>query len=329
MRVRAVYASVMMVSGLLLAPFLAKPAYGQAAGRNTSTATASDSGKLPPNSSQPSGSDDQGKVSGSQAIVTYCSHVAADVQDSAGLEKACEFSLAMRGKLPDVICDQQTTRSWSFANSKPDVGFPPSRPTHERQLDVVTAKVSYRNGHEYYDNVRVNGKPVGNAASWMQGGTWSIGEFASILSGIFEPSTKAEFRYEKQEKLHSVATLVFSYRVQEENNKTYSIDSGGEKWFPGYAGKFWIDKKTFELRKLERETTYMPHHPVRDAKTTVEYNDVSLGDGTALNLPTNSQVMICLAPSLGSPDACTQNAIKFNNWHKFGAKATIVMDSPN
>jgi VWFA-related protein len=277
-------------------------------------------------STSPSSVEQEQKEPKAENLPQYCSKLAGNIQYSPALEKACEFTLAMRGKLPDVICDQQTKRSWSVADS--NLSFPTELPGEEKNSDVVTAEVSYRDGHEYYDSVRVNGKLVRDAAPWMLGGAWSSGEFASILSDIFAPSSKSELRYEKEEKLHSVATLVFAYHVLEKNNRKYFIKSGRDTWFPEYSGKFWLDKESLKLRRLERETVYMRKRPITQLRTRVDYNDVSLGDGTELILPTYSEVVVCLPPD-GNIGRCSQNVISFANWHKFGAKATIVVNSPN
>ncbi len=311
---RVVRSGLVASIGCLL--FAVAVAYGQAAKAGGSISSSVAKGPKQP-----------AKNSEAEDSAGYCSTLADNVKNAFALEKACEFALAMRGKLPDVICDQQTKRSWAVAGSDSDSSFPTALPDQETHSDTVTAKVSYRDGHEYYDNVRVNGKPVAADGPWTQGGAWSIGEFASILSGIFAPSSKPEFRYEKQEKLHSVATIVFEYRVKEENNRTYFIDSGSRTWFPGYSGKLWLDTQTTQLRRLERETDYMRERPVRRIKTTVDYREVPLGDGTKLILPTNSEVVLCLAAAQGSVDSCSQNAITFKNWQKFGAKTTIVVNS--
>lgn len=272
---------------------------------------------------------DKPQVLDANSIANYCSKLANNVEHASALERACQFALAMPRKLPDIICDQQTKRSWSVSDSDSDSGFPTDVPQQEEQSDIVTAKLTYRDGHEHYDNVRVNGKLVRDAAPWTQGGAWSIGEFASILSGIFASSSHAEFRFLKEEKLRSIPMLVFAYRVRGVNNKTYFIDSGSSTWFPEYNGKIWLEKQSLELRRLERETAYMRDHAVRQIKSRVDYNNISLGDGTKLILPTNSEVQICLSPKQGSVDNCSQNAIRFENWHKFAAKATIVTTSPN
>ena len=234
------------------------------------------------------------------------------MKNSPVLSKLCEFALSMRKKLPNVICDEETRRYWWLGSV---------------HTDVIRAKLSYRDGKEYRDNIRINGRPIDDAVLAMRGGSWSIGEFSAILDGIFTPSSKAQFRYEREEKLHSVAAFVFSYHVAEGNNKTYYLDSEDSVWFPEYGGKLWVNKNTFELLSLERETADMWKRPIHQVKTTIDYSNVPLGDGTSLILPSSSDVLLCAAVIGSGPDNCSRNIIKFANWHKFRATTKILTDS--
>jgi VWFA-related protein len=261
-------------------------------------------------------------------VPAYCATLAGTVQHSSALAKVCEFALSMRKKLPDIICDRETKRHW--------VGF------HEYQInnqpatfsiyghsDVITVTVTYRNSGEFYDNVRINGKPVGAGGAEVSG-TWSDGEFAPILAGIFVPSSKAEFHYEKEQKLHSIPALVFRYHVKAQDNTLYVLQSGKYIWFPEYDGEIWLDAKTLRLLRLERETALMPRNPIRRMKTQIDYSDVPLGDGTRLVLPTHSDVLICTPlPPYFDDSNCAHNIIRFNHWHKFRATTKIVMQPGN
>jgi VWFA-related protein len=259
-------------------------------------------------------------------IPAYCAGLAGGGEHSSSLAKVCEFALAMRKKLPDVICDRQTKRYWTVARRYSARGS--FATDEEHHADVVTAQVRYRNGDEYYSDVRVDGKPIAAAAPEVSG-TWSDGEFATILAGVFVPSSKAEFHYEKEEKLNSIPTLVFDFHVKAENNKLYLLTSGGMTWFPDYSGKLWVDERTSSLLRLERETAYMLQYPIRRMRTEIDYSNVPLGDGTSLVLPTHSNVLICTPPVHINGDSCGRNIIRFTDWHKFGATTKIVMRPAN
>ncbi len=260
-------------------------------------------------------------------INAYCSTVAGTRENSPALTKVCAFALSMRKKLPDVICDREMQRHWMVFRSISLVQG--SMVTNaDNRFDVVTATVSYRDGQEYYDDVRINGKPV-DAGTPELSGTWSDGEFALILAGVFLPSSKAEFHFQKEVAAKSGKALVFKFHVTAQNNKSYSLHSESKAWLPEYQGQLWIDKQSLQLLRLERETANMPKEPITHVKTTIDYADLNLGDGSKLVLPTHAEILICSPPVGGNSDNCSRNTIKFTNWHKFRATTHVVMNPTN
>jgi len=186
-------------------------------------------------------------------ISTYCATLLGLAQQSQALSKVCESVFSTRAKLPNIICDREMKRNWKTSRS-----LPGNRGTVvtelEEHADVITAKVTYKDGQEYYNEVRVDGQPVNPAAL---SGALSDGEFASILEGVFERANMATFRFEKEENLHSTRVLAFQFHVTAQNNKSYYLRTDTKTWLPEYQGRMWIDKQNFQLLRLERETPYM------------------------------------------------------------------------
>lgn len=251
-------------------------------------------------------------------VPAYCLTLAGSGDHSPALENVCEFAFSMVKKLPDVICNRETKR---YRNGRrhaekllDDVAQ--GKAPDKNYFDVVSSKVAYLNGREYYSDVRINGAPVDAEAPW-RGGAWSIGEFSSILVSIFLPSSKPELHFEKEEILHSVPVLVFDYHISAENNKSYFLSSSDRLWFPGYNGKLWLDKANFRLLRLQRETPDMPSYPINRVRTEIDYSSVGLGDGTNLVLPNASTALVC------SANYCGVNIMAFADWHKFRATTNI------
>lgn len=250
------------------------------------------------------------------------------MEHSAALANVCEFALSTRNQLPNIICNRETKRYWTE--------YLPSQGSHfgENKYDVITAQVSYRDGQEYYENILLDGKPVTAESSLLTpsplSGAWSWGEFATILAGAFLPSAKAEFRFEKEAKLGSTKALVFTLHVEENNNRSYVLFADDKAWFPEYSGELWIEQNSFRLLRLRRDTAYMLQYPIRQVKTTIDYGNVSLGDGTQAVLPVHSEVMTCAPPPVGSnSNNCARSIVKFTNWHKFRATTNIVTTPAN
>lgn len=246
-------------------------------------------------------------------VPKYCSDLAIGQEHSSSLASVCEFVLNVRKNLSNIICDRETKRYWSVPNGAEDY----------HGSDVVTVNVTYRDGQEFYSDVRVDGKPLAGKASELSG-SWSHGEFATLLTSIFAPSSKTQFHYSEQTKLHSIPVLRFDFKVAAENNRLYFLESGDQIWFPEYKGQIWIDARTSSLLRMELETAYMPDDPIRLTKDEIEYSDLLLGDGTHMVLPTHSTVLIC-----GRRDNCAHSVIKFTNWHKFRARTNIMVKPVN
>lgn len=254
-------------------------------------------------------------------VPKYCSDLAMSQEHSSSLASVCEFVLNVRKTLSNIICDRQTKRYWS-APARTLAGAQNGAEDYHRS-DVVTVNVTYRDGRELYSDVRLDGKPITGKASELSG-SWSHGEFATLLTSIFAPSSKTQFHYSKQTKLRSIPVFVFDFNVAAENNRLYFLESGDKIWFPEYKGEIWIDARTSSLLRMELETAYMADYPIRLAKDEIEYSSLHLGDGSSMVLPTNSKELIC-----GQRDSCSNSVTKFANWHKFGATTRILVKTAN
>jgi VWFA-related protein len=245
------------------------------------------------------GSDTQEEPSGvsstwvppvvSANVAAYCDSLGEQDQHAAALASVCKFALSLVNRMPDIICDREMSRWWLTQSDSGPIS----------NHDEITSKVAYRQGTEYYENVRINGAPANLDDKKWAGTTWSIGEFATGLEDIFLPQSQAKFSYEKAELLSSTATLVFKFIVKKKNNRTYALRTVSGKgasrtWYPAYSGQLWLDAKTFQLLKLERDTGPMLNEPIRLVQTEISYANIPLGDGSGFVLPRSSEVHTCL-----------------------------------
>jgi VWFA-related protein len=251
-------------------------------------------------------------------VPKYCSGLTGKEVHASSLAAVCEFALDLRKKLSNVICERKTRRYWTTRSASVDDAF------YIEHSDVVTVNVSYRDGQEFYSDVRVDGRPVSVNAS-EPSGIWSHGEFATMLASIFAPASKAPFHYLKETKLHSIPALVLDFKVAAQNNRFYFLESRDKIWFPEYGGKIWVDARTPSLLRLELETTYMQDYPITRTKDEIDYSNLLLGDGTSMVLPTNSHAVICESGNRN----CASSMIKFTNWHRFRATTKIVVTPTN
>ena len=249
-------------------------------------------------------------------IRPYCAAISKTTDHSPALADLCLFTLSLSRKLPNVICDLKTDRYWHSY-------MMPHR-------DVVTANVTYENGHEHYDNIKINGSTP-NFGSGAIHSSWSNGEFATLLQILFSPASNAEFFFSAEAKLHSTPALVFTFQVDQADNLLYYVQARYQNGsvvtlFPSYQGRIWLNKANFQLMRMEKETVGLSHgSPITRVTTQIDYSNVPLGDGSSFVLPLKSEVETC---SQGEGAECSHNVVRFSNWHKFGAKSRILPAPP-
>jgi VWFA-related protein len=243
-------------------------------------------------------------------VSAYCENLSQGKGEAAALEAVCEFALFLPRKLPNVICDEERIR---YQND--ELG-------DEVQKGTITARVRFEDGQEQYTQVTINGKPAQPAALGSSV-SWSEGEFAEDLLAVFQPQSSAEFRFIKQDVLNSTHVLIFEFKVKRKNNRLrYLQGPSGEKSFPGYHGRLWIDKSNSHLMRLERIVDDVNvDFPIQRADLVIDYRDVDLADGTEFVLPAQAVNVSC--PTV-NPIHCWHNQLTFKHWHKFAARARVL-----
>jgi len=191
--------------------------------------------------------------------------------------------------------------------------------TSWQALDVVTADVVTENGKESYKNLLVNGKPPRDAIE--KTGSWSTGEFATVLQGILAPQTDADFHNKRSTTIVNRPAYRYDYAVAQPNSM-WHVYASAESYVPGYTGSIWIDKENFRVLRIEMSAVDMPRSFALDAvESAVDYDYVLIGDKKYL-LPVHSEALSCVR---GTAE-CTRNVIEFRNYKKFSADTSITFD---
>jgi hypothetical protein len=232
------------------------------------------------------------------------------VEEDPLIKKAKEAAADYTGSLPNFFCRQVTTR---YESDHPKEGW--------QALDVVTADVAYENGRESYKNIKVGNKATDKPMEEV-GGSWSTGEFSSVLEDLFAPETGAVFRRSGQDSIHGRTTIVFKYDVTRERSH-WRIIAPSQLYYPAYRGSIWIDRETSRVVRLEMESRNMPLlFPFAKVESATDYDFVRLSSPQAFLLPADAEVLSCEQGS----DRCTRNRIEFRNYRKFGAESDITFD---
>ncbi len=264
---------------------------------------------------EPAGSSAPPKAAGatgsdpSSTLHSQCDSMSRQTDRGEPLAAVCEFARSLERALPNVICNQQTERYTDQVSGQ------------ARLIDTVEAQVSYLEGKESYNILRVNGIPANNAS--LRGG-WSSGDYATALHDLFSPEARADFKFDKTVELRGSTALVYKYRVDLQANHLWFLQDGTWKVYPGYGGKLWIDSKSLRLMRMEKgDIKVDARFPIQRFNSGTDYSNLELGDGTSFNLPTEVKISVC-----DRQQRCLRQDLTFKNWHKFGATSRILSSDP-
>lgn len=228
------------------------------------------------------------------------------------LDRARNRALSYTSGLPSFICVQQTKRHVD----------PTGRGAWQLQ-DVIQARLTYekQKGESYQINT-VNNQLVDKSYDALNGAV-STGEFGSLLLGIFEPETEAQFAWAKQAAIDGRPVEVYNYGVLQERSHWHITFNKVQTIVPGYRGRVWVDRATAQVMKLTMSAVNIPaDFPVRTADTTLEYDYVDIA-GLIFLLPKRATVL------MSEGRVVTRNEIEFRLYRKFTTDTKITFDTPD
>jgi hypothetical protein len=223
------------------------------------------------------------------------------------IERAREAAGEFTQKLPNFVCQEFVAR-YQSETKKPNW----------QPLDVISYDLVYEDGKENYKNPKINGKSV-KAGADKESGSWSTGEFGTLLLDLFHPATAADFRLKGQTTINHRSAKAYTFTVDKDHSH-WRIQ-GGTQWIqPAYKGTIWLDKETYRALRIEMEAVSMPAAFVLDhTESAADYDFVRINDKPFL-LPTHAEVLSCQRGTL----YCSRNAIDFRNYHAYTGESSIT-----
>jgi hypothetical protein len=221
-----------------------------------------------------------------------------------------ETALSYVQSLPNFICVQITRRH-----------IDPTRTETWKSDGVIQERLSYVDHHEDYQVVMVNDKLVTGMTHDKVGGNRSSGEFGSMLEDIFDPSSNANFEWQRWATLRGRRMHVFSFTILKPYSK-YSIrdDASGQTVVPGYHGLVYADAETLKVMRITMDCDNLPAgFPVQDATEIMDYDFVNIS-GQKFLLPLKADLHFRGAGAL------VWNEIEFRLYKKFTTDATITFE---
>ena len=217
-----------------------------------------------------------------------------------------EYAMSYTGNLPNFICLQVTRRF-----------IDPNQSDHYRLIDTVSAQLNYTDGKENYKVVSVNNRVV-NLGMEQLGGAVSVGEFGSLMKGIFDPKSQAEFGWDHWGTLRGRRMAVFNYFI-DSGHSSYSIDYNREqRIITAYKGLVYADEYTGIVSRITFVAVDIPKSfPVNEATEILDYDDVDIS-GQKYTCPLKADLRMRAGREK------TKNDIEFRLYRKFGTDTGIV-----
>ncbi|MBZ5592607.1 MAG: hypothetical protein LAP39_10260 [Acidobacteriia bacterium] len=226
------------------------------------------------------------------------------------IEKAREAAAMFTESLPNYVCQEQMAR---FASQTHVVSWQP--------IDIVSAEVVYENGKEHYRKLAVNGKPAKKKMAEL-GGSWSTGEFGTVLVDVLSAATDADFRFRKRARAGNRDAYVFDLDVDHEHSH-WHIEAPSQYVLPAYRGSIWIDKETSRVLRIEMQAYHMPEEfPFDKVESATDYEFVRIGGDREFLLPVHAETLTCERGT----NICSRNVIDFRNYHKYAGEADIKFE---
>jgi VWFA-related protein len=225
--------------------------------------------------------------------------ILADVRNNA---------LEYRDRLPNLICQQTTTR----------LADPHGRGNWQLK-DKIVEVLTYV---DHQENRLVVSRELNHATkeedTTSAVGMISSGEFGIALSNIFKPESNAVFTPKGSAILRGEPVTAFDYSIEKQNS-SFSLVVPGNKITVPYHGRVYIDTATRGVRSLTMIVSDVPEKfPIRSTAIRVDYDYIAINDHDYL-LPVSAQVIASQGKTV-----LERNDLQFSNFRKFGSKARVL-----
>jgi hypothetical protein len=217
------------------------------------------------------------------------------------IDTAREIAIHYSSKLPDFICTEQVERTDSTG-------------PNNRKADRLTVELSY-SGKESYTLVAMNGSPTKQTLESLDG-LITGGEFGSLLLGIFDPSSSADFKWKESSNIRKRGATVYTYRIPRANSH-YLLGRRAQKGTmvsapAGYHGEIVLDSQTAKVLRLTASADDIPKgSDILQSSMEVDYDFIEVAGSSHL-LPSHSEARM----ERGYRQIT--NSVTFADYRKFG-----------
>ncbi len=228
------------------------------------------------------------------------------------LAGAREYALNYSKTLPDFLCFQMTHRYL-------DRNFKPGTEGSWSPADRVVAKVSYFDQREKYDLLSDNDNSLVGKEYESVGGSISTGEFGSVLKDIFDPSSAAEFHWERWAAVRGQWAHAYTYVIDQPHARRTVDYNHSQQTTPGYHGEVFILRGSSTVLRVTVEPDMPPAFPIQEIHESIDYSFIDIS-GQKFWLPLKASLI------MRNDRNGTKNEIEFRGYRKYSADTSITFD---
>lgn len=223
------------------------------------------------------------------------------------LDAAREIAIHYSGKLPDFICTENVERTDRTS------------PTNIK-ADRLTVQLSYFGQKEQYKLLTINGTRTNQSFESLEG-LISAGEFGSLLLGVFDPSSAADFAWKASSDLRKHHTFVYTYRIARAKSH-YMLGARASAGnlvaaAAGYHGEVVLDSETSRALRVSASADDIPSTSgILQSSVEVDYDFIDVAGNNHL-LPSRSE------SHMERKYRQIANVVTFAGYRKFEAESTI------
>ena len=215
------------------------------------------------------------------------------------LAKVAANALSYANNLPDLVCSQITRRSID----------PSGTGQQWRLVDSNEEELSYIGRQETYRAVSSGKKHSNPARRPAEPSSW--GEFANVLSWIFDPQAEASLKWQSSADLDQRKTNLFSYAVMEPKSRfMIGVKSPVKAAFFGFV---WADVETSMALHVTAAVQSPAGHALQNVALDLSFEAAKVGDKEFV-LPKKSDYRAKEGKTL------TWDEIEFRRYRKAGAE---------
>ncbi|MBV9303020.1 MAG: hypothetical protein JOY62_09095 [Acidobacteriaceae bacterium] len=188
-----------------------------------------------------------------------------------------------------------------------------------QQIDTITAKVSFENGVEHYEQIRQDNRARSRMSSIE--GAWSEGEYGTLLRQTQALLGTQTLRFEAASEFEGVPAAIYRFDVSEQDSP-WDLEVDAQHYRVPFRTDVWVSKSLAQILKIERTSTAIPFDTqISEIRWSVTLEPVEL-NGKRWLLPNTGDYSV----SYEALNRREWNRMSFSDYHRYGSEVALTFD---